>query len=95
MNADVFRRLPYAEAEPQAKRVLADGYGEALVLEGSGGYYGLYYLFGVLGLREPVPSHPPDWVEGPRLQVQDFKEPYQMAHWLEDNGYQLYVNESK
>ncbi|GIW26096.1 annexin VII [Meiothermus sp.] len=95
MTAEVFRRMPYAEALPQARRILVDGYGEGLVLQGTGGYYGLYYLFGVLGLREPVPSHPPDWVEGPRQSQEDFKEPYQMAHWLEENGYNLFVNESK
>ncbi len=95
MNSEHFRRLPYAEAEPRALKVLVDGYGEGLLLEGSGGYYGLYYLFGLLGLRAPVPSHPPDWVEGPQVSLAAFMEPYQMAHWLEENGYQLFINESK
>lgn len=94
MTVEVFRRMPYAEAEPQALKVLVDGYGEGLVLQGSAGFYGLYYLFGLLGLREPVPSHPPDWVEGPKSEPV-FMEPYQMAHWLEANGYHLFINESK
>ncbi|MCS7069234.1 MAG: annexin VII [Meiothermus sp.] len=58
MNAEFFRRLPYSQAEPEARRVLVDGYGEGLVMEDSGGLYALYYLFGLLGLREPIPSHP-------------------------------------
>ncbi|GEM82010.1 annexin VII [Meiothermus hypogaeus] len=95
MNSEHFRRLPYAEAEPKARKVLVDGYGEGLLLEGIGGYYGLYYLFGLLGLREPVSSHPPDWVEGPKASLMEFLEPYQMAHWLEANGYHLFINESK
>ncbi len=95
MTAEVFRRLPYVEAEPKAERIVADGYGEGLILPGTGGYYGLYYLFGVLGLREPVPSHPPDWVEGPRADLEAFRQPYQMGAWLEQNGYNLFVNESK
>lgn len=95
MTAEVLRRLPYAEAEPKARRVLVDGYGEGLVLEGMGGFYGLYYLFGLLGLREPQPSYLPDWVEGPRASLEDFWPPYQMAHWLEQNGYNLFINESK
>ncbi len=95
MNSEFFRRLPYVQTEPKALRVLVDGYGEGLVLEGTGGFYGLYYLFGLLGLREPVSSHPPDWVEGPRQGLGDFKAPYQMVHWLEENGYHLFVNESK
>jgi hypothetical protein len=86
MTAEVFRRMPYAEAEAKAQKVLVDGYGEGLVLQGNAGYYALYYLFGLLGLRAPVPSHPPDWVAGPQSQ---------MAHWLEANGYNLFINESK
>ncbi|WP_027876901.1 hypothetical protein [Meiothermus cerbereus] len=95
MTSEVFRRLPYAEAEPKALQVLVDGYGEGLVLEGTGGYYGLYYLFGVLGLCAPQPSYPPDWVEGPQADPKGFLPPYQMAHWLEQNGYNLFINESK
>lgn len=95
MTAEVFRRLPYAEAEPKAERIVVDGYGEGLILSGTGGYYGLYYLFGVLGLHEPVSSHPPDWVEGPRTDPEAFRPPYQMVAWLEQNGYNLFVNESK
>lgn len=94
MTAEVFRRMPYAEAEAKAQKVLVDGYGEGLVLQGSAGYYALYYLFGLLGLRAPVPSHPPDWVAGPQSEPV-FMEPYQMAHWLEANGYNLFINESK
>ncbi|RDI94589.1 annexin VII [Meiothermus sp. QL-1] len=95
MTAEAFRRLSYAEAEPRAERVLVDGYGEGLILLGTGGYYGLYYLFGALGLREPIPSHPPDWVEGPRASPEEFKAPFQVVAWLEQNGYNLFVNESK
>ncbi len=91
MRAEVFRQMPYAEAEPQAQRVMADGYGEGLVLAGVGGYYGLYYLFGV----RPDPEARPDWVEGPKEGLEDFPPPHTLASWLEQNGYQLYINESK
>lgn len=77
MNAEVFRHMPYGEAEPQAKAVQTDGDGEVLVLVGSGEYYALYYLYGL-----------PDWVEDPKHHPEDFRPPYQMAHWLEENGFQ-------
>lgn len=95
MTADIFRGVRYSEAEVNARLVLSDGYGEALILAGTGGYYALYYLFGVLGLRSPQLSYPPDWVEGPRAQPEDFLKPYQMADWLDQNGYNTFVNESK
>ncbi len=95
MTPEALRLKPYGEAEAQAQAVLVDGYGEALILEGEGGFYALYYLFGLAGLRAPEPHHLPDWVEGPKGDPKAFLPPYRMARWLEDNGYQSYVNEPK
>lgn len=95
MTTEIYRLMPHGEAEPRAMAILADGYGEALILAGVGGVYALYYLFGVEGLRAPHPTHLPDWVEGPKESAQDLRPPYLMARWLEENGYELFVNESK
>ena len=89
------RTLTYREAEPQALKVLVDGVGEGLVLLGEGGYYALYYLFGLYGRKAPDPEETPDWVEGPRPSPEGFREPYDQAKWLEANGYMLFINESK
>lgn len=92
---EAYRVMPHGEAEPKAKAVLADGYGEALVLGEVGGFYALYYLFGMNGLKAPHPTDLPDWVEGPQGSPEDFRPPYLMARWLEENGYELFINESK
>ncbi|GAB5603811.1 hypothetical protein FJNA_23370 [Thermus sp. FJN-A] len=89
------RHLTYGEAEPKALKVLVDGVGEGLVLEGEGGYYALYYLFGLQGRRAPDPGETPDWVEGPAPSWEGFRLPYDQARWLEENGYMSFVNESK
>lgn len=89
------RTLTYREAEPKALKILVDGVGEGLVLQGEGGYYALYYFFGLQGWKAPDPEETPDWVEGPRPDPQGFLDPYDQAKWLEDNGYMLFINESK
>lgn len=89
------RTLTYREAEPKALKILVDGVGEGLVLQGEGGYYALYYFFGLQGRKAPDPEETPDWVEGPRPDPQGFLDPYDQAKWLEDNGYMLFINESK
>lgn len=89
------RELAYREAEAKAVRVLVDGMGEGLVLLGEGGYYALYYFFGLQGRKAPDPEETPDWVEGPKPSPGDFRDPYDQARWLEANGYLLFINESK
>lgn len=89
------REMSYREAEEKVLKVLADGVGEALVLEGEGGFYALYYFFGLYGLRAPHPEETPDWVEGPKPSPEGFRDPYDQARWLEENGYHLFINESK
>jgi hypothetical protein len=34
-------------------------------------------------------------VEGPRATPEGFRDPYDQAGWLEQNGYTLFINESK
>ncbi|MDT7921699.1 MAG: annexin VII [Thermus sp.] len=89
------REMTYEEAEKKAVKVLVDGIGEALVLEGPGGFYALYYFFRLYGLKAPHPEETPDWVEGPRPAPEGFRDPYDQAGWLEQNGYTLFINESK
>ncbi|MGQ9510609.1 MAG: annexin VII [Thermaceae bacterium] len=84
------RALPYREAEPLVQKILVDGVGEALVLEGQGGYYALHYFFGLYGRRAPDPEETPDWVEGPRKEM-GFRDPYDQARWLEANGYTVFI----
>nr|WP_279231686.1 annexin VII [Thermus thalpophilus] len=78
-----------------ARRVLVDGVGEGLVLEGEGGFYALYYFFGLWGRRALEPEEVPDWVEGPRPTPESFLAPYDQVQWLERHGYTVFVNESK
>lgn len=93
--AERYREMQYAQAAQRATRVLSDGYGEALILEDPTGYWGLYYLFGLAGYRVPPPDSVPDWVEGPLPDPSGFREPYRVRDWLEENGYWVWVNESK
>lgn len=93
--AERYRELRYAEAAPRAQRVLADGYGEAVVVSDPTGFWALYYLYGLAGYRTPPPEALPDWVEGPRPNPEAFREPFAMRAWLEENGYLLWINESK
>jgi fructose-bisphosphate aldolase class II len=49
-----------------------------------------------VGTRHPEET--PDWVEGPRPTPEGFRDPYDQAGWLEQNGYTLFtlfINESK
>ncbi|WP_114312784.1 annexin VII [Thermus caldifontis] len=89
------RHLTHREAESRALKILVDGLGEGLVVEGEGGYYALYYFYGWYGRKAPDPEETPDWVEGPRPSPEGFRDPYDQARWLEDNGYTLFINESK
>lgn len=89
------RQLTHREAEARALRILVDGLGEGLVLEGEGGYYALYYLYAWYGRKAPDPDETPDWVEGPKPSPEGFRSPYDQARWLEDNGYASFINESK
>lgn len=89
------RQLAHREAEAKALKILVDGLGEGLVLEGEGGYYALYYFHSWYGRKAPDPDETPDWVEGPKASPEEFLDPYDQALWLEDNGYTLFINESK
>lgn len=89
------RQLAHREAEAKALKILVDGLGEGLVLEGEGGYYALYYFYSWYGRKAPDPDETPDWVEGPKASPEEFLDPYDQARWLEDNGYTLFINESK
>ncbi len=86
--------LSYKEAEEKAERILVDGMGEALILKREEGYYALYFLFGLYGRKAPDPEEEPDFVEGPKGEA-DFRQPFDQVKWLEQNGYTLFINESK
>lgn len=85
-----YDELPYGEACKQAVRILGDGLGDALLLKDESGYWVLYYFSPG---RAPDPAALPDWLEGPRTDAAGIRAPYEMKAWLEELGYEAYMND--
>ncbi|MER3481261.1 MAG: hypothetical protein C4327_12530 [Meiothermus sp.] len=90
MPAREYDELTFEEARRCAVRHLQDGYGDALILQDTHGYWGLYYFYWSQG---PPPRARPHWMEGPRSDWSGFRAPYEMRAWLEQNGYEGYQND--
>lgn len=82
--------LAYEEACRQAVRIVADGFGEAVLLREPSGYWVLYYFS---WSQAPLPTALPHWLEGPLADATKVRPPYEMKTWLEQMGYEEYLND--
>lgn len=85
-----YDELAYREARSRAVRQMVDGFGEVLVLHDEHGYWGLYYFY---WSQEPPPEAKPHWMEGPLKEPGDFRPPYIVKTWMEENGYESFQND--
>lgn len=84
--------IPYGEACQRAVRILADGYGEAVVVRDGdqGRYWALYYFF--WGQTPPATALP-HWTEGPLPDTAQVRPPYEVKSWLAEMGFEEYLND--
>lgn len=85
-----YDELPYEQACKQAVRTLTDGYGEAVVIRDPSGYWVLYYFSWA---HPPSPTALPHFLEGPLGDATEVRPPYEMKTWLEQMGYEEYLND--
>ncbi|MCS7069235.1 MAG: hypothetical protein RMK51_00230 [Meiothermus sp.] len=85
-----YNELPYRDARLRATRQMADGYGEALVLQDEHGFWGLYYFY---WSQEPPPEARPHWMAGPApaLPGQDLAGRKRLRDLPEQPGLSLFT----